>query len=593
MSGQGQGGGITEALKAGVNYLTGSSNTAATGNSSTHQEGVDHIQNKLNEKDPNTISTPGLSSQDASGSSRDNFSSTGGNTTPQTLPTSELEQRGLPGQVANSYRDAANVAPGTTGSAEAIHDKREMQQELQSIVAQPAPATSEGVGHGTGASIGGGNTGSSRTGTSQSGAVAPQSATGSHGVQGSGYPAVGIEQTITGIDNGAYSDNGVRGGGVGTTNQTGSVAPLGSASTTHSGVGQGTDFVGHRSADDIAAVVAGLPAESTRGIQAPKAGWHPSGGAEADGTERSAKDLSAPDFTSAGANAAGLTDRTRNDPAFDQSGHSRSSDLTAGPTGLGAGTAATGLSKSTRNDPAHDTSGTFEPESATKTHDIRGESNPQVGSAQQAGNDNETHTSEHHTSVLGAGAGGAGLAAGVAGGEVTHDHDNTTRKERTDPTDTATDKLRRDPTHSATDDAVLGSDAVGQQASRGERGTSGGAVDTTTKERTDPTDSATEKLRRDPAHSASDDHVLGSDAQGQQSSRGENVDPELRQGHKHESNSSEKDDPDRQGKESVREHLDREAREGRVVKENPDSIPTAGGEKLGSKHWGESQKLPE
>lgn len=601
MSGEGQSGrGVTDALTAGVNYLTGSSNTTATGNSAIHQDGVEHIQNKLNERDPNTISTPGLSSQDTPGTSSRNFPlNTSGSTSqsglsqegrPQTLPTSELEQRelvrgergeqtGLPRQVADSYRTAPDVAPQTTGSAEAIHDKREVQQELEGIVAQPAPATSEGVGHGTGAALGSGVISSSHTGAAQSGAVAPQSATGTHGVHGSGYPAVGTEQTVTGIHPGAYTDSGVRGGGVGTTNQTGGVGPVGGASTLSSAPGQynqGVDFTGHRSAEEVAGHVAGLDAESTRGVPAPKAGWHPDSDAAADGSERGAKDLSAPGFTAGAAHAtsgAGLADRTRDDPAFDKSGHSTNSDLTAGAAGLGAGAV---LSNSTRDDPAHDPSGTFVP------------------TTQLDGSDRQAHTSEHHTSALGAAAGGAGLAAGVAGAEATRLHDNdTTRKERTDPTDIATDKFRRDPTHSASDDAVLGSSAAGHQASRGETGTSASDLNSTSKERTDPTDSATEKLRKDPAHSASDDHVLGSDAQGAQANRGEHVDHKHPEGHQLQPTSTGKDDPYWQGKESAREHLEHEAREGRTVKENPDSIPTAGGEKLGRKHWGESKKLPE
>ncbi|KAF7188769.1 hypothetical protein HII31_09692 [Pseudocercospora fuligena] len=43
-----------------------------------------------------------------------------------------------------------------------------------------------------------------------------------------------------------------------------------------------------------------------------------------------------------------------------------------------------------------------------------------------------------------------------------------------------------------------------------------------------------------------------------------------------------------QGKESVREHLDHQTG---MKNEHPESIPTAGGQQLGTKHWGESKKI--
>ncbi|KAF7198004.1 Late embryogenesis abundant protein 76 [Pseudocercospora fuligena] len=173
---------------------------------------------------------------------------------PQTLPQADISERekergglnsdvGAPERVIASHQ-AAHSGLEAAGSAEAVHEKSEVERELLQNVA-PAPATAEAISAGDGIKS---SVPASGAGTSVVGNWGAEgaSATTTTGVTpGSGYPAVGTsQQSDSVLGHGGIPAGGVHNGVIG--HGSGELQPSAVPSAAES------EFSASRAADDIA-----------------------------------------------------------------------------------------------------------------------------------------------------------------------------------------------------------------------------------------------------------------------------------------------------------------------------------------------------
>lgn len=173
---------------------------------------------------------------------------------PQTLPQADISERekergvldsrvGAPERVIASHQ-AAHSGLEAAGSAEAVHEKSEVERELLQNVA-PAPATAEAISAGEGIKS---SVPASGAGTSVVGNWGAEgaSATTTTGVTpGSGYPAVGTsQQSDSVLGHGGIPAGGIHNGVIG--HGSGELQPSAVPSAAES------EFSASRAADDVA-----------------------------------------------------------------------------------------------------------------------------------------------------------------------------------------------------------------------------------------------------------------------------------------------------------------------------------------------------